>query len=235
MHKIEIPANIQARAQRARGRNPALDALDLSRTAHIVVDLQNGFMAEGALVEVPIAREIVPNVNEISAAVRAAGGLNVFLRYTYDEKEPLTWSNWYSSFLEKGYSEDLKAAFTVGAEPWELWPDLDVQKDDLLVEKTRFSAFIPGTCKLDEMLQARGIDTLIITGTLTNCCCESTARDAMQQNYKIIFVADGNAGLTDEEHNATLCSMTALFATVMMTKDLVAAIDANSTRRAAAE
>jgi ureidoacrylate peracid hydrolase len=234
MHKVELPAEILARAQRARGRAPAAKTIDLSRTAHIIVDLQNGFMAEGALVEVPIAREIVPNVNTICTAVRDAGGLNVFLRYTYDAAEPLTWSNWYDAFLEKGYSADLKAAFTPGAEPWQLWPTLDVQNCDVTVDKTRFSAFVPGTCKLDEMLRARGIDTLIITGTLTNCCCESTARDAMQQNYKIIFVADANAGLTDAEHNATLCSMTALFATVLTTTEVVDLVDVSATRRGAA-
>ena len=46
-------------------------------------------------------------------------------------------------------------------------------------------------------LKAKGIDTLIITGTLTNCCCESTARDALQMGYKVIFMSDANATLSD--------------------------------------
>jgi ureidoacrylate peracid hydrolase len=92
MHKIDIPADVRARSRRARGRDHVLETIDLARTAHVIVDLQNGFMAEGALVEVPVAREIVPNVNAIVAAVRQAGGLNVFLRYTYDASEPLTWT-----------------------------------------------------------------------------------------------------------------------------------------------
>ena len=121
-----------------------------------------------------------------------------------------------------------------GAPPWQLWPLLDVQPGDLIVDKTRFSAFIPGTCPLDEMLRARGIDTLIITGTLTNCCCESTARDALQQNYKIIFVADGNAAITDAEHNATLCNMATLFADVMTTAEVLAVIATNKLHRGAA-
>jgi ureidoacrylate peracid hydrolase len=234
MHKIDIPADVRARSRRARGRDHILETIDLSRTAHIIVDLQNGFMAEGALVEVPVAREIVPNVNAIVAAVRQAGGLNVFLRYTYDESEPLTWTAWYGAYLAKDYSVDLKNAFRRGAEPWELWPSLDVQKGDIIVDKTRFSAFVPGTCKLHELLQARSVDTLMVTGTLTNCCSESTAREAMQQNYKIIFVADGNAALTDAEHNATLCNMVALFADVMTTEEVVALVAANATLRGAA-
>jgi ureidoacrylate peracid hydrolase len=235
VHKIDIPADVRARSRRVRGRDRIFETIQLPRTAHIIVDLQNGFMAEGALVEVPVARDIVPNVNAIAAAVRQAGGINVFLRYTYDESEPLTWTAWYSAYLAKDYSVDLKNAFKIGAEPWELWPSLALQKGDLVVDKTRFSAFVPGTCKLHELLQERDIDTLIVTGTLTNCCCESTAREAMQQNYKIIFVADATAALTDAEHNATLCNMMALFADVMTTEEVVALVAASGTLRGAAE
>jgi ureidoacrylate peracid hydrolase len=74
---------------------------------------------------------------------------------------------------------------------------------------------------MDAQLKARGIDTLIITGTLTNCCCESTARDALQMGYNVIFLTDANAALGDEEHNATLMSMTAMFADVMDSNRLV--------------
>jgi ureidoacrylate peracid hydrolase len=120
-----------------------------------------------------------------------------------------------------------KAAFTRGAPDFELWSGLDVRDGDLIVDKTRFSGFIPGTSELHDLLQARGIDTLIITGTLTNCCCESSARDAMQMGYKIIFVSDANATLSDEEHNATLISMTTIFADVMDTDHLLGVIEAS--------
>jgi len=73
-------------------------------------------------------------------------------------------------------------------------------------------------------LQLHHIDTLIITGTLSNCCCESTARDAMQMNYKVIFVSDANAALTDAAHNATLENMATLFADVMSTAEVLTAM-----------
>ena len=221
MHKIDIPAEIVARAMRARGRDHIFERIDAARTAHIVVDLQNGFMAEGAAVEVPTAREIVPNVNRICAALRETGGTNVFLRYTYDPAEPLPWTTRYAEYLSAERSAAHKETFRRGAEPWQLWPLLDVRPADLIVDKTRFSAFVPGTCALNDMLQARGIDTLIVTGTLTNVCCESTTRDAMQRNYRAIFIADGNAALTDAEHNATLCNMVTLFADVMTTAEVL--------------
>ena len=80
---------------------------------------------------------------------------------------------------------------------------------DVKVKKNRFGAFVPGSSQLHSVLQERAIDTVIITGTATNVCCESTARDAMMMNYKVIFVADATATHTDEEHNATLGIMLA--------------------------
>ena len=72
MHKIEISPAVMDRVKALRGRTHMFDHPDPARTAHIIVDLQNGFMEPGAAVEIPQAREIVPNVNRISAAVRAA-------------------------------------------------------------------------------------------------------------------------------------------------------------------
>ncbi len=233
MHKIDIPAEIIARAMRARGRDHIFERIEAARTAHIVVDLQNGFMAEGAPVEVPTAREIVPDVNRICAALRQAGGTNVFLRYTYDPAESRPWTTRYSEYLSPERSAAHKTTFHRGAELWQLRPLLDVGTNDLIVDKTRFSAFVPGTCALNDMLEARGIDTLIVTGTLTNVCCESTTRDAMQRNYRVIFVADGNAALTDAEHNATLCNMVTLFADVMTTAEVLAVLAAGKLRGAA--
>jgi ureidoacrylate peracid hydrolase len=226
MHKISIPEHIVARGRLTRGgREHVFESLDMSKVAHVIVDLQVGFCAEGAAIEVPIAREILGSVNDISRAVRATGGLNVFLRYTYDEKEKLPWNVWFRNYMSPSQVDITKAAFSRGADQWRLAPELDVRPGDLIIDKTRFSALIPGTCNMDEQLKARGIDTLIITGTLTNCCCESTARDALQMGYNVIFVSDGNATLSDEEHNATLISMTAIFADVMDSRRLLGLIE----------
>ena len=235
MHTISIPPEIVERSRRLRGDRPHIFAsVDPARTAHVVVDLQNGFMSPGAPVEVPTAREIVPNVNMISDQVRRAGGLNVFLRYTYDEAERFKWPAFYKAYSTPENTAMMKAAFTRGADHHGLWAGLDVKPGDLIVDKTRFSGFIAGTCDLHDLLQRRGIDTLIITGTVTNCCCESTARDAMQMDYKIIFVSDGNAAFTDAEHNATLSSMVAIFADVMTADDVVAALGSGHASRSAA-
>lgn len=79
--------------------------------------------------------------------------------------------------------------------------------------KRRFGAFAPGSSGLHESLSAHGIDTLIITGTASQVCSGSTARDAMMLNSKVFFIADANATFTDDEHNATLSAMALTFAT----------------------
>jgi ureidoacrylate peracid hydrolase len=215
MHKISIPEHIVERGRRTRGgREHIFETLDMSKVAHVIVDLQVGFVAEGAPVEVPVTREIFGEVNSISRAVRAAGGLNVFLRYTYDGGEKAPWNVWFNNYMSPSQFEITKKAFARGADYWQLAPELEVTAGDLIVDKTRFSA--------------------LITGTLTNCCCESTARDALQMGYNIIFVTDGTATLSDEEHNATLISMSAIFADVVDTRHLLGLIERSDTTRAAA-
>jgi ureidoacrylate peracid hydrolase len=221
MHKIEIPQFALDRIAQRRGRFHPFDRLDPLRTAHVVVDLQNGFMAEGAVAEVPMAREIVPNVNRISRALRAAGGTVVYIQNTIDQVALSGWTNNFGFFSSPARHARMVEAFTPGAEGHAIWPGLEVLPQDLKVLKRRFGAFVPGSSELHTVLQERAIDTLIITGTVTNVCCESTARDAMMMNYKVVFMSDGNAAFTDEEHNATLSSMAILFADVMSTDEVV--------------
>ena len=103
-----------------------------------------------------------------------------------------TWSVWFTYLSGEKRLESVKAAFVDGSHGHSLWPGLEIQPGDLTVNKTRFSAFAPGSSELHAILQERKIDTLIITGTATDVCCKSTARDAMMMNYKVIFVSDRN-------------------------------------------
>ena len=229
MHKIEISEAALARGRNNRdGRDSSFTMPDMSKVAHIIVDLQNGFMAEGSVSEVPVAREIVGNVNAISKAVRAAGGLNVFLRYTYDKDEKRPWNSWYKSMLGRPFAEGLMESFTPGHPDHEIWPGIDVAEGEPVLNKTRFSGFIAGTCDLDAVLQEHGIETVIITGTVTNCCSEATARDAHQLGYNVIFVADGNAAMNDDEHNGTLDSLYVAYNDVLMTEQILELIKASN-------
>ena len=218
-HAVDHEAILDRLAAMRGGTRNVFDTLDPARTAHLIVDMQNGFMEQGAPVEVPMAREIVDEVNRVSAAVRAAGGRNYFLRYTTPHGEIPAWPVMWNR-LGPGGAATHQNAFTPGEHHWQLWPTIEVEDGDVVLDKHRFSAFTPGTSELPAMLKADGIDTVIISGTLTNCCCESTARDAMQHNYRVIMAADANAALSDEEHAATLHILGLVFADLRSVDEL---------------
>lgn len=229
MHKTDInPVMLERGRWNRDGRDQAFTTFDLAKTALLVVDMQRAYLDEGSCAEVPVAREIVPNVNAIAAALRAAGGKVVFIQNTYDGSEPVAWTSFYRNLLGAPFSTDLVAALTPGNPLHDLAPQMDRRDTDLVVRKTRFSAFTPGTSHLHEVLQENSIETVIVTGTLTNCCSEATARDAAQMNYEVIFVSDANATITDEEHNATLGNLYVVYADVVPTGEVLSLIAANA-------
>ena len=219
-HDVDHNAILDRLAASRGGVRNVFEVLDPARTAHVIIDMQNGFVEQGAPVEVPVARTISGNINRVSAAIRAAGGRNYFVCYTTPDNVDHSWGVMMTRM--GAMSDTHRKAFEPGAHYWQLWPELEVTDADRLVAKGRFSAFTPGTSELHDILRADGIDTVIVTGTLTNVCCESTARDAMQRNYRVIMVSDANAALTDEAHAATLESLGFVFADLRSTEEMEA-------------
>ena len=227
MHKASIFSSVRERVGRSRGGGiAAFDSLNPRQTAHLVVDLQNGFMDHGQVAEVPMARAIIPNVNRISAGLRAAGGAVVYTKHTADAEALRTWSVYFDHFLPARSRARFIEAFTPGNPGHALWPELDVGEQDLIVLKRRFGAFVPGSSDLHDQLQRRGIDTLIISGTVSQVCCEATARDAMMMNYRVFFITDACATYSDEEHGGTLSAMATVFCDVRDTESVLSLIAA---------
>lgn len=227
MHKIDInPVLLERGIWNRDGARQSHTALDMSKTAHVVVDMQRVYLEPEACCEVPNAREAIPNINAISKAVRAKGGLNIFIRNIYTEDEEVVWDAYYKSFNGKPFSDALKIELDRDHPHSAISPLLDRTDAEPIIEKARFSAFAPGVSRLHEFLQEQGIETLIVSGTLTNCCAESTARDALQYGYNVIFGADSTGTITDEEHNATLGNLYVVFADVVTTEEIVALVEA---------
>ena len=234
MHTLSIPQSIVDRVVARRGREHVHEVLDPARTALVVVDMQNAFMLPGvAHALCPMAEKIVPNINRLAQAVRMTGGTVIWIKTTFKDDALKNWST-YFEMVKPEQGARRVAALTAGSKGHELWAALDVRADDLIVEKNRFSAFIQGSSNLAEVLRERGLDTVLITGTVTNVCCESTARDAMMLNFKTIMVTDGNAAVTDEDHNASLCAFYLTFGDVMPTDMLVTCLERNAGRNLSA-
>ena len=223
MHKINIlQQTLDAAARRRGGRRYAFPHIEAAKTALLVIDMQVYFMAPGMAAEVPMARAIVPNINKLAAALRAVGGQVVWVTSTFDENTSENWSVMMHELFSKERREAMLENLCKGSKGHQLWPDFVVAPEDWSVEKNRFSAFIQGSSDIEARLRAADIDTIIITGTLTDVCCESTARDAMMLNFKTIVMTDANAADCDEDHNNALNAMARLFADVVPTDDVIA-------------
>ena len=228
-----IPDEIVRRVVERRGTEHCFAELDPKRTALVVIDLQHAFMndAVGHAV-VPAARDIVPGVNRLGAAVRRAGGGVFWVQMTHDDNCLDDWSIAFDMSTPAMRQKRI-AALSEGGLGHQLWPDLDVKPEDEIVKKYRYSAFLPGTSELPERLRARGFDTVLITGTVTNVCCESSARDANMTNYRTIMVSDGNAALSQEEHDASLTAFYNTFGDVMDTDMIITGLRRPQAVRAA--
>ncbi len=224
MHKLSLPPDLTARVIERAGRAHPFDVLDASKTAFVVVDMQNYFMKPGFQGEVPMAREIVPHVNRLAAAVRERGGHVVWVKNaTNDTRE--SWSV-YHDWLQTPERRDRRYwSMDTSHEGHALWPELDARPEDAQIVKKRFSAFIQGSSDIVAYLRGRGIDTLLIGGTATNVCCESSARDAMMLNFKVIMVHDVLATYTDAQHNATLATFYSIFGDVQTVDEAISALD----------
>ena len=181
---------------------------------------------------VPAASDIVPAVNRLAAAVRETGGGVFWIKMTHDERCFSEWSVAYELLAPDVRAKRI-AALSEGTLGHELRPDLDVRPEDEMIKKYRYSAFMPGTSDLPDRLRSRGFDTVLITGTVTNVCCESSARDANMTNFRTILVSDGNAALSQAEHDASLTAFYNTFGDVMDTDMIVAGLRRPRSARAA--
>ncbi|MGP0001319.1 MAG: isochorismatase family protein [Acetobacteraceae bacterium] len=220
MHDYVVPDSVRSRALRRQGKLVSHDTIDAARSALIVIDMQNYFVAEGFPLEVPVAREIVPNINRLATAMRDVGGTVVWVQTTATGGME-RWGNHHRYTLSAEGARVRLANLDEAAEGFKLYPALEPAPGDARVKKITYSAFIAGSSDLDALLRRRGIETVLIVGTVTNVCCESSARDAMILDYRVIMVSDANAALTDEEHAATLNSFLVAFGDVMTSDDVI--------------
>ena len=207
-----------ARHEARRGRRHAYEHLDPRRTALVVVDIVPFFLRDSAYV-----RGIVPRVNTLATALRSAGGT---VAWVVPGHVP-------PSAKDREFFGDEVAALYAGSGGSgpvrsRLASGLEVASDDLAVEKTARSAWTPGSSELPSLLAARDVDTVVVTGTVTNVCVEDTVRGASAAGLRVILVADGCAAMRDQDHNATLHVVYRSFGDVRPTAEVLALISAGA-------
>ncbi len=222
MHELNIDPWFVTKAKETRdGRVNAYDTLDARKTALVVVDMQNYFVADGMPGCAPEARTIVPNVNRLAQAIRAAGGTVIWIQTEALIADPQDWANRREATSAARWAKRQSLLARSGA-GFPIYDACAVSPEDKIAIKYRYSAFIPYPSELDDLLRKNGIDMLLVAGVATSTCCESTARDAAMWGYRTIMVSDGNADHTDALHNHTLGKFLVTFGDVQTTDDLLA-------------
>lgn len=194
------------------------EKVDPTHAALLVIDMQNDFCDdEGASArngqDVRTAQAIVPTLAGLATAARQAGATVIFVRVSHDETTD-------SEVRLEHRNPDRVPTCIEGTWGADWYADLRPATGDVIVTKHRFSAFI--NTPLDLILRSRGIKTIIPTGTVTNVCVESTARDGHMLDYYVVLPEDGAASSDPAAHEATLKNIRQHFGQVVKAEDIVA-------------
>ncbi len=200
--------------------------LDPGDTALLIVDMQNFYMKQGASSYCPYAQAIVPNVNRLVDAARRFGSPVFWLRNVTNNEAFKTWTRHYDR-MSQARIDIRKRELAKDGDGFQFWHEMDLRETDRKIEKTRYSAFIPGASNLQKILAEYSADTLIICGVATNVCVESTARDAMMMNYRTILIEDACAANSKEAHEVSLNSLYLNFGDVQTTDMIINVMGVN--------
>lgn len=226
MHQTEIRNDVLTRILKRRGRRHIHSQVDAARTALVIIDMQNAFVDSANPSAVPVAQQIVPTINRLGVELRNHGGTVAWVYSTFDDTTKTNWNAFFGGVYSDEFSEAVIDQLRINSPGHALWHELDVHPQDTQFSKDRFSAFLPGHCDLPAYLQEQAIDTVLIAGTVTNVCCESSARDALMQNFNVIMISDANAALSDADHNASMTAIAQTFGDVMSCDDLLQRLQA---------
>lgn len=177
-----------------------------AKLALLVIDMQNTFA--------PMAKPILADVNATIASARHAGIPVIFTQHGHPDPE----NDEKTSVLVKWWGAS--GSIRKGSDDWKLLSDLDVASNELILdEKKTYDAFYQ--TRLKSVLDENNIDTVVISGVLTQFCCETTARSAFVQNYNVIFLSDG----TGAPHEPTLKTIAFGFGKVMTCAEIQSEFD----------
>jgi isochorismate hydrolase len=175
--------------------------IDLNHAGLLVIDIQNYFR-----------RIIQPVLGNILRVIETCRQGNVPIIFTqHGHTDPAS---------DGGVLEDWWGELIIdGTEDWRFLPEIKIEPHNTVLPKKRYSAFFE--TDLEKILRSKGIEDLIISGVMTNLCCETTARDAFMRDYRVFFLIDGTATGRSELHLATLKNLGFGFAYLLTCEELI--------------
>jgi nicotinamidase-related amidase len=176
--------------------------LNRDKSALLVVDMQNFFLDPASPTYTCGGPAILPNVKHLIQTFRQVGRPVIFTRHVHhpDRMDAGIMGWWWEGMCVEGSPES------------EINPELAPAGSEKVIFKHRYSAFY--NTDLETVLRVLKVEDLVVTGVMTNLCCESTARDAYFRDYRVFFPADGNGSITEELHLASLLGLAFGFAWV---------------------
>jgi len=184
--------------------------VDAAASALLVIDMQRFFLDPASPTFTCGGPAALPAVKRLMSAFRAAGRPVIFTRHVHHpnglDLGIMDWW-WEGKCLE-------------GSEASEIHPQLKPLAGEKVVLKHRYSAFYD--TDLETVLRCLKIKDLVVSGIMTNLCCESTARDAYFRDYRVFIPADGTGTITEEMHLASLLNLAFGFAFVSTSDRIIA-------------
>ena len=198
--------------------------MDPATTAIVLVEYQNDFTSEGGVLHGAVktvmdATDMLTHTKDLVEAARAAGATIIH--------SPIQFAAGYYEITKHPYGI-LKgvvdsSAFVKGTWGAEIVGDLTPADGDIVLEGKRgLDAF--ASTNLDFILRSKGIETVVLSGFLTNCCVESTMRSAYERGYEVITLTDCVAGTSMEEHANAITYDYPMFSHPMSSTDFLAAL-----------
>lgn len=189
-------------------------SLVAERAALMVIDMQKFFLEPSSPTFTAGGPAIIPNIKRLLAAFRAAGRPIIYTRHVH-----------HPDFIDAGIMKWWwEGACLEGTPESEVADEIAPHKNEKVILKHRYSAFY--NTDLETILRCLKIEDLVITGIMTNMCCESTARDAYYRDYRVFFPADATGSVTEEMHLASLLNLAFGFAFVSTTGEILRQVEA---------
>lgn len=181
---------------------------DIDEAALLVLDMQGFFLSEKSHAYVASSHAISSNIQRLVGLFRGAGRPVIFTRHSLGMNEDAgIMGRWWKDTVREGTPQSAITSLLVSKE------------SDILLRKTRYSAFI-GT-GLEEILREKSAQAVVITGVTTHLCCDSTARDAFMKDFHVFFVVDATATWSEHLHISSLKTLADGFVIPVATRDLL--------------
>ena len=198
----------------------------LAHPAVVVVDMQNDFVRVGAPLEVAEARATIPSHQALLAACRARAIPVIYTKFVAGPERTLIWE-WspvlappvcccWKGFLR--HYEDVGKELDCSDIVDEIYPE----PGDPIVDKFGYGAF--HNTNLDDLLKARHVESVLVTGTVTQICVEETARESMKRGYRTTLVSDAVSTYAPDLQAAVLKNFAHKFGWVSTAGEIIEAL-----------